>query len=229
MECDGIHSVVRKNLFGDEEARYTGQVAWRGMVPSKTLPKSINSQGSVSWLGRNKHIIHYGVRNEDYINYVAIVAEDQWTEDGWVKLAEVSELLDQFKDWHSDVRQLLSNTPKAACYKWGLFDRKPLINWTNGRTTLLGDAAHPMLPFMAQGSAMAIEDAIVLARSLSNYTNVEKAFLSYQNVRIARANRLVEKSRGATKVYQNPTGDKEQQRAEAIREVYGYDATTVII
>ena len=127
------------------------------------------------------------------------------------------------------MRQLLSNTAKATCYKWGLFDRKPLINWTNGRTTLLGDAAHPMLPFMAQGSAMAIEDAIVLARSLSNYTNVEKAFLSYQNVRIARANRLVEKSRGATKVYQNPTGDKEQQRAEAIREVYGYDATTVII
>jgi len=222
---DGIHSAVRTALFGKNNPQYTGQSAWRGMVPAKGLPKSVLEPGMLSWIGESRHIIQYAVRKGRLINYVAIVAINDWVEEGWNRSAPVEEVVTEFSGWHSDVLQLLSATPAENCYKWGLFVREPLKSWTVGRATLLGDAAHPTLPFAAQGSAMAIEDGIVLGRALESYNNTEVALRTYEATRIKRASWLVEHAREATNLYQRLQGDKAQQRASSVEEIYGYDAT----
>jgi salicylate hydroxylase len=227
VACDGIHSSVRAQLFGDVKPRFTGQMAWRGMVPAEGLPATVTEPVSVSWLGEHKHVIQYGVRDRRFINYVAIVATNEWIEEGWNRRADPREAVKDFEGWHSDLITLLRATPDDGCYKWGLFDRDPLESWTLGRITLLGDAAHPMLPFMAQGSAMAVEDAVVLARALSSCATVGEAFQRYEQVRRPRANDIVLKSRQATNLYQRLTGDKSSQRASNLDAVYGHDARTV--
>ncbi len=229
IACDGIHSVARGILVGDDSPRFTGQFAWRGMVPSEGLPASVVEPNSVSWLGERKHIIQYGVRGRQFINYVAIVASDEWTEEGWNCRASASDVVDAFADWHPDVLALIAATPEDGCYKWGLFDREPLDNWTKGRVTLLGDAAHPMLPFMAQGSAMAVEDAVVLARALAEDGTASENLRRYENVRRHRTNGIIKKSRQATSLYQRLTGDKSEQRATNLDDVYGYDATKIVL
>lgn len=225
--CDGIRSRMRAVLYGEESPRFTGQIAWRGMVPVQGLPASVIEPVSVSWLGEKKHIIQYGVRQRKFINYVAIVATEEWTEEGWNRLADVSEVIETFSGWHEDILALLKATPTDNCYKWGLFDRAPLEEWGRGRVTLLGDAAHPMLPFMAQGSAMAIEDAVVLGRALSSSSSHEKGLRRYETIRRERTDWIVQQSRMATDLYQRLTGDKTQQRASNLDAVYGYDATTI--
>lgn len=225
--CDGIRSALRQSLFGSEEPRFTGQIAYRGMVPVEGLPATVVEPVSVSWLGEHKHVIQYGVRQRQFINYVAIVATDAWTEEGWNRPANVSEVVETFAGWHDDILALMKATPPDNCYKWGLFDREPIAEWTRGRVTLLGDAAHPMLPFMAQGSAMAMEDAVVLGRALSATDSAEEGLSVYENIRRERTTWIVQQSRKATDLYQRLTGDKSQQRASNLDEVYGYDATTV--
>ena len=204
-------------------------MAWRGMVPADGLPTTVTEPVSVSWLGEHKHVIQYGVRSRTLINYVAIVATKEWTEEGWNRRADPKDVLEDFVDWHPDLTALISATPEDGCYKWGLFDRDPLDQWTIGQITLLGDAAHPMLPFMAQGSAMAIEDSVVLARSLSKHGVTAEALKHYEEVRRPRANEIVLRSRQAANLYQRLTGDKGAQRASNLDEVYGYDATSVAV
>lgn len=225
--CDGIHSVVRSQLHGPVAPRFTGQIAWRGMVPAEGLPATVREPVSVSWLGEHKHVIQYGVRDREFINYVAIVATDEWTEEGWNRPANPRDALKDFAGWHQDLLGLLSATPDDGCYKWGLFDREPLSQWTKNRVTLLGDAAHPMLPFMAQGSAMALEDSVVLARTLSHCRSFVEALSTYESLRRPRTNDMVLRSREATNLYQRVSGDKGAQRSSNLDEVYGYDAPNV--
>ena len=227
--CDGIRSALRQSLFGAEEPRFTGQAAYRGMVPAEGLPATVTEPVSVSWLGEHKHIIQYGVRGRKYINYVAIVKTDEWTEEGWNRPADVDEVVETFTGWHEDVLALLRATPSNNCYRWGLFDREPIDQWTNGRVTLLGDAAHPTLPFMAQGSAMALEDAVILGHALSNHDSSQQGLLAYEDARRERTTWIVQQSRKATDLYQRLTGDKSQQRASNLDTVYGYDASTVSV
>ncbi|MBT5239487.1 MAG: NAD(P)-binding protein [Rhodospirillaceae bacterium] len=222
--CDGIHSAVRGKLFGKSNPQYTGQSAWRGMVPVEGLPESVLEPGTISWIGEDKHVIQYAVRQGRLINYVAIVALEDWAEEGWNRPAPVEEVVAEFAGWHADVLQLLSATPPDNCYKWGLFVRESLKSWTVGRVTLLGDAAHPTLPFAAQGSAMAIEDAVILGRALASYDDAEAALKVYESTRLARTTWLVEHARQATKLYQRVQGNKSQQRASSVDEIYSYDA-----
>lgn len=222
--CDGIHSNVRSELFGKSTPQYTGQSAWRGMVPAQGLPDSVVEPGMISWIGEDKHIIQYPVRHGQLINYVAIVVLEKWAEEGWNRPAQVNEVVAEFSGWHADVTHLLSATPPDNCYKWGLFVREPLETWTNGRVTLLGDAAHPTLPFAAQGSAMAIEDAVVLGRALADYDSDETALKVYESTRLSRTAWLVEHARQATKLYQRVHGDKSKQRAASVEKIYSYDA-----
>lgn len=222
--CDGIHSDVRSSLFGPSEPQYTGQSAWRGMVPADDLPDTVIEPGMTSWIGEDKHIIQYPVRQGKLINYVAIVVLEEWAEEGWNRPAPIDEVVTAFSDWHHDVKKLLASTPADNCYKWGLFVRDPLKTWTVGRATLLGDAAHPTLPFAAQGSAMAIEDAIVLGRALAENENGESALKVYEDTRLSRTAWLVEHARQATKLYQRVHGDKSKERAASVDEIYSYDA-----
>ena len=127
------------------------------------------------------------------------------------------------------MQALLQATPSGALYKWGLFDRDPLEQWVYGRVALLGDAAHPMLPFMAQGSAMAIEDAVILARCLEAFDDRDVALSRYEAVRRERSARVILQSRAQTGLYQRLSGDKKRQRAASTDWVYGFDATSCAI
>jgi salicylate hydroxylase len=180
----------------------------------------------VVWIGPDRHIVQYLVRGGSLVNYVAIVAKDAWEEEGWNRPSQVDEVMGEFGGWHEDVLALLAATPADALYKWGLFDRDPLDGWVFGNVALLGDAAHPMLPFMAQGSAMAIEDAMILARALRAGDSIAAALARYQTARRDRTAAIIMRSRAKTTLYQKLTGDKTEQRAEGLEDVYGYDAVT---
>ena len=227
--CDGVRSTVRALLVDPAQPRFTGQVAWRGMVPAKGLPASVTGRGSLVWIGPDRHIVHYPLRDGEFVNYVAIAAKEQWEEEGWNRRSEVNEVLREFDGWHSDVVALLAATPADNCFKWGLFDREPLESWRKGRCALLGDAAHPMLPFMAQGSTMAIEDALVLARAMQEFETVENALDHYQSARRERTAQVILQSRAATNLYQRLTGKKTEQRGRNLDTVYGYDAVSCAI
>jgi salicylate hydroxylase len=223
---DGIRSQVRAALFGDGLPRFTGQIAWRGLVPAAGLPDTVTGPVSTVWIGPNRHIVQYRLRGGSIINYVAIVATDAWTEESWTTRSRVADVVAAFAGWHPDIVALLTATNPDHCFKWGLFDREPLARWTRGHVTLLGDAAHPMLPFKAQGSAMAIEDALVLARALQGAASVTAGLAAYEAARRERASGMVLESRSATALYQKLEGNKANERAAQLDHVYGYDAVT---
>ena len=224
--CDGVRSTLRGSLAPHAEPRFRGQVAWRGLVPAAGLPASVTARESVVWIGPDRHIVQYVLRGGSLVNFVAIAAKDEWTEEGWNTPSTVPEVTAEFSGWHEDVQTLLAATPAGALYKWGLFDRDPLDQWVYGNIALLGDAAHPLVPFMAQGAAMAIEDALVLSRCLESHDSLSNALDGYQRVRTERTARIVLQSRAQTNLYQRLTGDKNQQRAASVGFVYGFDATT---
>ena len=226
VACDGVRSTLRSCLVPKAEPRFRGQVAWRGLVPAEGLPASVTAQESVVWIGPVRHIVQYVLRGGSLVNFVAIAAKDEWTEEGWNTPSTIEEVVAEFTGWHQDVQRLLTATPADALYKWGLFDRDPLEQWVYGRIALLADAAHPMLPFMAQGSAMAIEDAMVLSRCLESHDSLADALANYERVRQERTARIILQSRAQKNLYQQLAGDKTQQRAASIGFVYGFDATT---
>ena len=229
VACDGMRSTVRAQLAEYAQPRFRGQVAWRALAPAGGLPERVSDRASVVWIGEDRHIVQYVLRGGSLVNYVAIAAQQEWAEEGWNRPAGLEEVQREFAGWHEDVQSLLSATPPGALYKWGLFDRDPLEQWVYGRIALLGDAAHPMLPFMAQGSAMAIEDAAVLARCLEAFDDLEVALSRYQAVRGERTARVILQSRAQTNLYQRLTGDKKRQRAASTEWVYGFDATRCAI
>lgn len=229
VACDGVRSTMRAGLIEQAEARFRGQVAWRALAPARGLPERVTDRASVVWIGEDRHIVQYVLRGGSLVNYVAIAAQQEWAEEGWNRSARLEEVQEEFAGWHEDVQCLLAATPADALYKWGLFDRDPLEQWVYGRIALLGDAAHPMLPFMAQGSAMAIEDAAILVRCLEAFDDLEVALSRYQAVRRERTARVILQSRAQTNLYQRLTGDKKRQRAASTDWVYGFDATSCTI
>ena len=229
VACDGVRSTVREQLVEHAQARFRGQVAWRALAPAAGLPERVTDRASVVWIGEDRHIVQYVLRGGSLVNYVAIAAQREWVEEGWNRPAPLEEVQKEFAGWHGDVQSLLRATPAGALYKWGLFDRDPLEQWVHGRVALLGDAAHPMLPFMAQGSAMAIEDAVILARCIDAFDDLDAALARYQAVRRERTARVILQSRAQTNLYQRLTGDKKRQRAASTDWVYGFDATSCAI
>lgn len=225
--CDGVRSAVRELTFGGTTPSFTGQVAWRGLVPAAGLPPSLTEPGSTAWIGQDRHIIHYRLRGGSLVNYVAVVRTAGWQEEGWNRRSEVAEAVAEFRSFHADAVTLLESTDAEHCYKWGLFDRNPLATWTRGRVSLLGDAAHPMLPFMAQGAAMSLEDALVLGRAVAAHGTTAEALLHYERLRLPRTTQVVLDSRAATSLYQRLSGDKQAARARNLDDLYGYDAATV--
>jgi salicylate hydroxylase len=222
--CDGARSTVRERTFGGTTPSFTGQVAWRGVVPSNGLPASVTAPASTIWIGEDRHIVQYPLRGGRAINYVALVAKAAWQEEGWNRRSAVGEVVAEFADFHPDVQQLLQATPAENCFKWGLHDRDPLAAWTRGRVTLLGDAAHPTLPFMAQGAAMSIEDGAILSRAIERADSLEAGLQQYERLRLGRTSAIVLRSRAATQLYQRLIGDKQEERSQGMAEIYDYDA-----
>ncbi|HSN73361.1 MAG TPA: FAD-dependent monooxygenase [Steroidobacteraceae bacterium] len=201
--ADGLKSSVRRLLFGSGEPRFTGQVAWRGLVPAPQLACAALEPPSAMSIGPGRIFTRYLLRGGALVNYVAIVCSDAWQEESWSTLGDRHELLDLYAGWSSSVRSLIDRTPTDGLFKWALFDRPSLPTWRSSRCTLLGDAAHPMLPFLGQGAAMAIEDACILARALCDNEDVARGLATYERARIPRTSWVAEASRAAGARFQS--------------------------
>lgn len=188
--ADGIHSYVRESLFGKDAPRFTGNVAWRLLVQAENLPADLIPPHATVWTGPKGHAVTYYVRGGDLVNFVGVIEREDWQVEGWLESGDIKELKQDFAPWCSTIHQLIDAADETTCFKWALFDRDPLPVWSKGRVTLLGDACHPMLPFMAQGACMAIEDAWVLATELSKADDPAQAFLAYEELRKKRTARV---------------------------------------
>ncbi len=191
--ADGLWSTVRDLILDDGPPRFTGQVAWRAVVRRDSVEERFKALTTGLWLGERAHLVHYPISNGQLLNIVAII-EMTDTPNGWSTKGEADNLLQCFENWAKPAYSLLKQVTEWRM--WALYDRDPVPAWGVGRITLLGDAAHPMLPFLAQGGAMAIEDAYILAAFLKgNLKNPRSALRSYENARIKRTSRVVETSR----------------------------------
>lgn len=238
--ADGIKSTVRRLMFGPEHPRFTGCVAYRGLVPAerlKTLDLEVTGQ---VWLGPGRHFVHYFVSGGRLVNFVAIVDQDTWTRESWTDRGDIADALQAFEGFHPQVRTILGSVDET--FIWALFDRAPLARWSAGRVTLLGDACHAMLPFFAQGAAQAIEDGATLASCLapclsSPGPDVAAALRRYETVRIPRATRLQAISSENKTRFHLPDGPEQQERDaqmsagstdwsfDAVGWLYDHDAT----
>lgn len=204
VAADGVRSSLRETITGKSRPVFTGQVAWRGLVPTSKLPPGTIPFAANNWLGPGQHFVSYYVSKGEMINFVAVQERSDWVEESWDIPADRDELQNAFKDWDPRVTSLIEACGSA--YLWGLFDHPPLETWTTERMALLGDAAHPMLPFMAQGAAMAIEDAWVLAHCLHhNTSNIPQALQDYETVRKPRTTQLQMISRNNAALYHQST------------------------
>jgi salicylate hydroxylase len=208
--ADGVRSVVREKIFGGSNPRWTGHMCYRAIVPVDGQLDYVGPYNSV-WMGRNSHVVTYYVRGGKAINIVAVLEAKSWVEEGWNVRASRDELLAAFEGWHPDVLKLFSKVTDT--FRWGLFDRDPMTNWNKGRVTLLGDAAHPMLPFLSQGAAMAIEDSYVLAAALAaTPQDIPKALQRYDAERRPRTSRVQLESRKRGETYHLPSAFAQMKR-----------------
>ena len=191
--ADGARSVIRAQM-GAPAPHYTGDAAWRALVPREALPHGFLGgtlpTETVSWTGPGRHVVTYAVREGTLVNLVA-VTERGWTEEGWSVAGQPEELRAAFASFAAPVRTLLEAAEAVSL--WGLFARPPLPRWSDAAVTLLGDAAHPMLPYLAQGASMALEDAWVLAERVARL-GVPAGLRAYEAARRPRTARLVRQS-----------------------------------
>ncbi|GGX07082.1 monooxygenase [Pigmentiphaga litoralis] len=200
--ADGVHSLVRETLFGADKPRFSGIVAWRGVIEAATLPTQLQRPLGVNWVGPGAHVIHYPLRANKLVNFVAAVERTDWQVESWTERGSTEECLADLAGWNEDVHSLIRAIDVP--YKWALMVRDPMAKWSHGNITLLGDACHPTLPFLAQGAAMAIEDGYMLARALDEYRDDPVVALShYEEARKDRTARVVEGSNANAKRFHN--------------------------
>ncbi|GAA4339508.1 FAD-dependent monooxygenase [Pigmentiphaga soli] len=190
--ADGLHSAIRKALFGPDAPQFTGGVCWRGIIDVARLPAHLRRPVGVNWVGPGGHVITYPVRSGTLLNFVGHVERDDWRGESWTEVGTREELLADYAGWHEDIQAMLRNIDTP--YKWALFLRTPLQQWSRGRVSLLGDACHATLPYLAQGANMAIEDGLVLARALRDHADVEQALRRYEQARVERTTLIVNRS-----------------------------------
>ena len=183
--ADGIHSVVREAMFGPDAPRFTDHICWRGVVPTALLPEGLVEPDMAAWFGPHSTFVTYFMRGGTLVNWAGFCEAGDWRQESWRVEGDRNEAIKTYKDWHPSITRLIENTERV--YKWALYDREPLRQWTRGRITLLGDAAHPMLPYLAQGACMAVEDAYVLAAMLAKRQgSIEVALKAYEDLRLPR-------------------------------------------
>lgn len=234
--ADGVHSRVRGAIVGPTRARESGICAFRALVPAAKAPEFARRRAQTLWIGPDRHLVHYPVSGEEYVNLVAFAPAGMSSVESWTATATLEELLDEFAGWDPRLVELIraADTPG----RWALLDREPLDHWNRGNATLLGDAAHPMFPFFAQGAAQAIEDAAVLALCLAEGQDDPIAALGrYEELRRRRTARLQEVSHGRSHINHLPDGPEQQARdlayslADPLRAngwIYEYDPEVVV-
>lgn len=216
--ADGIHSVTRKSLFGADDPTFTGIVAWRGVVPTSALPETLLEPHSAIWIGPGGHCVHYQLRHGTLMNFVGATERDDWQIESWNTKGTTEECLADFDGWNETLRDLIRAIPVP--YKWALHIREPMERWSVNRITLLGDACHATLPFLAQGANHAIEDGLVLARALESYAEVETALQKYEDARLERTSRMVRGSSANTGRFHNPKLADPAETARIAREEF---------
>jgi salicylate hydroxylase len=202
--ADGIRSGLRGVISPAEAPRFTGQVAWRGLVPSEALPGDTASPSVTVWTGPGRHVVTYRIRDGRLVNFIAVLERAEWAAEGWSVPGDPDELRAAFAGWAAPVVALLGAV--RDCFLWGLFDRLEQVRWTRERIALIGDAAHPMLPFLAQGAAMALEDGAVLVRQLTRSGTVQAALAAYEEERWPRVTRVLQRSRANGRLFHQPAG-----------------------
>ncbi len=186
--ADGIHSVVRSQMQGPDTPRFTQHVAWRATVPVKELGDLAPPPTACVWVGPRRHAVTYLLRRGSLANFVGVVQSQQPGEESWTATGGKEQALKDFRGWHPTIRAIVEKA--AVLNRWPLYDRAPLPRWSDARVVLLGDACHPMLPFQAQGAAMAIEDAWSLAVNLAKSRNPVAGIADYENSRKPRTTRV---------------------------------------
>lgn len=222
--CDGIRSKVRSELFGAEQPRFTQIVAWRGLVPMTDLDEAFRAEPVGIHIGEGCHVAHYPVRQESLLNFLGFAVVDGWAEEGWAIPSTVEEMMDRFSRFHPDVVAAMAATPKGGLFKWGLFDRDVREQWSVGAVTLLGDAAHPMLPFLGQGAGMVIEDAMVLARLLEAHDDTIAALARYEELRRPRTAYTMLKGRAHAHYYNTRADEADESTLAMEVDLNEYDA-----
>ena len=214
--ADGIHSVIRAALIESAPPAHSGMCAFRALVPAAAAPEYARRPAQAVWLGPGRHVVHYPVGAGEFVNLVAIAPAGDYATESWTATATVAEFLATFEGWDDRLTGLIGAASTPG--RWALLIRQPLPRWTWGPVTLLGDAAHPMLPFLGQGAAQAFEDAAVLASCLaSGQRNPAQALRRYESARIGRASRVQQGSRARADYNHLPDGPEQRARDVALR------------
>ena len=188
--ADGVHSQLREQMFQSPKAEFTGLMAWRGLAPMEKLSDDLRRPVGTNWVGPGGHIVTYPIRGNTLLNFVAVVENQEWTSESWTEAGSKEECARDFDGWHPLIHEIIGQFDIP--FRWALVGREPLEQWTQGRVTLLGDACHPTLPFLAQGAIMAIEDGLILARCLEKHIdNPELALTTYESLRTERTAAIV--------------------------------------
>jgi salicylate hydroxylase len=222
--ADGIHSRVRAALFGPDDPRFTGKICYRSVVPAEAVRGVRPSTDNTQWLGPHGTIVLYPLRGEELINVVAHYDDEHYRHESWVNECDRREVLDRYAGWHESLRRIFE--AGDTWYKWALYERDPIPRWTEGRVTVLGDAAHPMLPYLGQGACQAIEDGAVLARALATERHDPVAGLArYERTRRPRASRVVlaARERGLSNHLSSPISAWRRDLTIALRRRLGKD------
>ncbi|WP_181801196.1 FAD-dependent monooxygenase [Streptomyces shenzhenensis] len=235
--ADGVHSVVRNTLAQPAPPEYSGICAFRTIVPAHSAPDFALRPAQTLWLGPGRHFVHYPIAGGSAVNVVAFAPAGDYTDESWSATATIEEFHAEFAGWDRRVTDLI--TAGGIPGRWALLDRAPLRHWSRGRITLLGDAAHPMFPFFAQGAAQSIEDAATLARCLAeSVDDPEQALKRYESARIERTTRLQQVSHARRDINHLPDGPEQQARDATLAGsdplvnngwIYGHDAEEALI
>lgn len=233
--ADGVKSAVRAQIAGAAQPLYTGDAAWRLTIPTGKLPPGLMGPVMSVWMGPGAHVVCYYLRAGALLNFVGLVETEEVSEESWTARFPWEKLKADFIGWHPDIQTIVDLADRDECYRWSLFYRPPISNWSTRRATLLGDSVHATLPYLAQGAAMAIEDGAVLTRALE-MADVPEALQIYQRNRLERTTRIVEGS-GANRTLFHMRDQEALRRSFAKRDegaarnawLYSYNPLTVPI
>ena len=219
--ADGIKSAIRAQMHGAAEAVYTGDVAWRVIVPQAQVAAWFHDLNQIVWMGPGRHAVTYFLRHGTLVNFVGIVECDDKPEESWTVRRPWEDFKADFAGWHEAIQALIDQADKDACLLWALHIREPIDDWSTAKVTLVGDAVHPTLPYLAQGAAMAMEDGAVLTRALVQEDDLAQALHLYQRNRVERTSRVVRESSANGQLFH--TDDPAQIRAAFNRRNMGQE------